>query len=145
MREIHTEVEIAAPAERVWQILTDFARFPEWIPFIRQASGALWVGARLEVRLQPPGGRATTLRPTVRKVEPNREFRWLGHVLVPGLFDGEHIFTIEQLSEGWVRFIQREEFRGLLAPLILRLIGMDTRRGFEAMNRALKARAESRA
>ena len=58
-----------------------------------------------------------TFRPTVLKVEPNREFRWLGHLLFPGLFDGEHIFTIEPLGEGHVRFTQREVFTGLLVPL----------------------------
>lgn len=142
MKELRTEIEIAAPAEVVWQILTDLGRYPEWNPFIRQARGEARIGARLEVHLQASGGRVTILRPTVQKVVPNREFRWLGHLLIPGLFDGEHIFTIGVLGEGRVRFVQREEFRGLLVPLLLRLVGADTRNGFEAMNRALKTRAE---
>ena len=57
-----------------------------------------------------------TFRPTVLKVEPNREFRWLGHLLVPGLFDGEHSFTIEPLGESRVRFTQREIFTGCSFP-----------------------------
>jgi hypothetical protein len=35
-----------------------------------------------------------TFRPTVLNAETNRELRWLGHLLAPGLFDGEHSFTI---------------------------------------------------
>ena len=57
-------------------------------------------------------------------------------------FDGEHIFTIEPLEAGDVRFVQREIFTGVLVPLFMRWLEKDTRRGFEEMNRALKLRAE---
>lgn len=86
-----------------------------------------------------------TFRPTVLKAEPNRELRWLGHLLIPGLFDGEHIFTIEPLGANRVRFVQREIFTGLLVPLLASGLDTDTRRGFEEMNQALKVRAEQAA
>jgi len=54
MKELHSEIEINASAERVWDILTDFASYPQWNPFIRSISGELEVGERLEVRLEPP-------------------------------------------------------------------------------------------
>ena len=142
MKELRTEIEIQASAERVWQLLTDFPSFPQWNPFIRKATGNIRVGERLEVNIQPSGASAMTFRPTVLKVEPNRELRWLGHLLVPGLFDGEHFFTIEPLGEGRVRFTQREVFTGLLVPLLARGLDTDTWRGFEEMNLALKTRAE---
>lgn len=143
MKELHSEIEIAASAERTWRILTDFASYSRWNPFIRRISGEPSTGERLEVRLEPPGGRGITLRPTVLNVEPNRELRWLGHVLVPGLFDGEHCLTIQPLAENRVRFVQREAFGGLLVPLFARSLDHSTRRGFEEMNRALKERAEA--
>ena len=142
MKELRSEIEIQAPAERVWQLLTDFASFPQWNPFIRKASGSIQVGERLEVNIQPSGASGMTFRPTVLKAEPNRELRWLGHLLISGLFDGEHSFTIEPLGESRVRFTQREIFTGLLVPLFARGLDTDTRRGFEEMNQALKARAE---
>ncbi len=83
-----------------------------------------------------------TFQPKVTKVDPPHEFRWLGHLLVQGLFDGEHVFEIEPLDGDRVRFVQRESFRGFLAPLLIRMVEDDTRRGFEQMNAALKARAE---
>lgn len=143
MKTLHTEIEIDAPAARVWQILTDFDRFPEWNPFMPMAGGQLAEGARLDVQLQPPGGRGMAIQPVVQAVVPEREIRWLGHLFVPGLFDGEHGFTIEPLGENRVRFVQREAFTGLFVSPILRLIGERTRRGFEAMNQALKAQAEA--
>ena len=142
MKELCSEIEIQATAERVWQLLTDFASFPDWNPFFRRASGEIKAGARLQIHMQPSGARGMTLRPTVLKAEPHRELRWLGHLVLPGLFDGEHIFTIEPLGEGRVRFTQREIFTGLLVPLFARGLDTDTRRGFDEMNRALKARAE---
>src|ERR687897_2709530 len=143
MKELHTEIEINASPERVWDTLADFAAYPRWNPFIRHISGKLEVGERLKVRLEPPGGRGITLRPTVLSAEPNRQLRWLGHLLVPGLFDGEHTLATEPLEENRVRFVQREAFKGLLVPLLARSLDNNTRRGFEEMNRALKERAEA--
>jgi hypothetical protein len=91
MKEIRTDIEIDAPAQRVWHILTGFASFPQWNSFIPQATGEARVGARLEVRIQSPGSRGMTFRPTVLRAEPNRELRWLGRLWMPGLFDGEHV------------------------------------------------------
>ncbi len=142
MKELYTEIEIYAPAERVWGILTDLARFPEWNPFIRQAVGDLAVGEQLELHLQPSGAKPMLFRPTVLKVQPNRELRWLGHLFVAGFFDGEHSFTIEVLDPAYVCFIQRETFKGLLVPFLAGKLDTETRRGFEDMNRALKERAE---
>jgi hypothetical protein len=143
MKELHTEIEIEASAERVWGLLTDFASYPQWNPFIRSISGQPAAGERLEVRIEPPGGRGMTFKPEVLNAEPNRELRWLGHLLVPGVFDGEHSLAIQPLGEARVRFVQRETFRGLLLPLFARSLDNHTQRGFEEMNRALKERAEA--
>jgi hypothetical protein len=143
MKQLHTQIEIDAPAKRVWELLTDFASYPQWNPCIRYISGQPAPGERLQARLEPPGGRTMTFKPKVLTAEPNRELRWLGHLLVPGVFDGEHSFTIEPLEENRVRFIQREAFEGLLVPLFARSLETNTQRGFEEMNHALKERAEA--
>jgi len=143
MKELRSQIEIEATAERVWQVLTDFAAYPEWNPFIRRVNGQPEVEEQLVVRMKPSGTRGMTFRPTVMKAEPNRQLRWLGHLLVPGIFDGEHIFEIEELGSERVLFIQREVFKGLLVPLLARSLDRDTQRGFEEMNRALRERAET--
>jgi hypothetical protein len=141
MRELHREIEIDGPPERVWAVLTDFAAYPEWNPFIRRISGELRESAKLEVRIEPPGGRAMTFKPTVRAVEANRELRWLGRLLLPGVFDGEHSLRIEPLEGGRSRFVQSERFSGLLVGLVKGALAK-TEAGFERMNTALKARVE---
>jgi hypothetical protein len=84
-----------------------------------------------------------TFRPTVLAVDPARELRWLGHLLLPGLFDGEHEFQIHRLGPTRVRFVQQERFTGMLLPLFARNLDKHTLPGFKAMNLALKARAEA--
>ena len=140
MSELRTEIEIDAPAERVWAVLIDFERFPDWNPFIRRIHGNPQVGSRLDVLLGASGTRPMRFRPTVKAVVPNRELRWLGQLGLPGLFDGEHIFQIEPLGPMRSRFVQRERFRGLFVPLLARSLNRDARRGFEEMNRALRER-----
>jgi len=84
-----------------------------------------------------------TFRPVVVVADAGREFRWLGHLLLPGIFDGEHSFVIRPLAGGKVLFQQSELFRGVLVPLFRGSLDRDTRRGFEEMNQALKVRAEA--
>jgi len=143
-KQLRTEIEIEATPERVWQVLTDFAAFPEWNPFVTRAEGTVRRGERLTIRMQPDGGRAMTFRPTVLEAEPNRHLRWVGRVVVPRVFDGEHSFTIERVGEGEVRLIQQEEFRGILVPLMAKSLDRNTLPAFEKMNHALKRRAEER-
>jgi hypothetical protein len=137
---IDTRIEIAAPAARVWGVLTDFARFPEWNPFIIGIEGRPEPGARLRVQIKPPGKSAMTFTPEVLRAEPERELRWRGRLLVPGVFDGEHAFELECRGDGCA-FRQSERFTGLLVPLLGGALAA-TQRGFEAMNAALKQRAE---
>jgi hypothetical protein len=141
VKELRTEVEIAAPPERVWEVLTDFDAYPSWNPFIRSITGRPALGAELAVRIEPPGGRAMTFRPKVLKADPQRRLTWLGRFLLPRILDGEHSFEIEPSTDGGSSFVQRERFRGLLVPLFGATL-RKTEDGFVAMNEALKRRAE---
>ena len=143
MKELSSTIEIDASADRVWQVLMDFASFAEWNPYLPSIEGKPEAQERLKVRIEPPDGMGMTMSPTVIKAEPGAEFRWLGHLLFPGLFDGEHYFEIEPVGEGSVRFKQGEKFTGVLVP-IFGLMGIykRTEAGFEAMNQALKKRVE---
>jgi hypothetical protein len=141
--QLKTDIVIDAPAERVWSIISDFDRYPEWNPFVVQVEGSLEAGAELAVELRPPGGSAMKFRPRVTALTPGKKLEWLGHLLVSGLFDGEHRFEVLPMGKGSTRLIHSERFSGVLVPLFRRMLSTRTRDGFEAMNRALKHRAES--
>jgi hypothetical protein len=140
-RRIATAIDIDAPAAMVWRVLVDFPSYPEWNPFIRRIAGEAKVGARLEVTVQPVNRKPMTFRPTVRVAEPDHELRWLGRVLLPGIFDGEHAFIIEPRSGG-CHLRHEETFSGLLVPAFGAMLG-DTARSFAELNAALKRRVEA--
>ncbi len=140
MHRIAVTTEIAAPVETVWAELTNTAAFPEWNPFIQELTGELALGGRLRVRIAPPGGKAMTFRPTVVVLEPGRRLEWLGRLLLPGIFDGRHRFTLEETETG-TRLTQEETFTGVLVPLLAKTL-TKTEDGFREMNEAMKNRAE---
>lgn len=145
MKQVSTEIDINAPAPDVWAVLVDLAAYSEWNPFIVRAAGHVALGERLECHPRLPGSRRTLrFRPRVTKVETERLFVWLGHTLVPGIADGEHIFEIEARDDGRVRLVHRQTFSGILVPVLARLLEKRTEKGFNTFNEALKARVEKR-
>ena len=143
--ELRAEIEIDPTPERVWEALTEFDAFPAWNPFITSIEGELALGAKLKARLEPPGGKGFTMKPTVTAFEPGRSFGWLGNLIVPGVFDGAHRFDLEPIAGGRTRLVQSEHFRGVVVPLFRRSLRAHTLRGFEEMNHALEARAQAAA
>ncbi len=143
MHQILTEIDIASPPERVWSILMDFPAYPRWNPFICSLSGVAKPGEKLRATIHPQERKAMTFQPRVLKAANQQELRWLGHLVFPGLFDGEHYFQLAALSNGYTRFTQGEQFSGILVGIFLSSMEAATKAGFHAMNQALKARAET--
>jgi hypothetical protein len=142
-KEIKTIIEINASPKKIWAVLIDFDRYGEWNPFILSIQGEARSGEQLKAVIQPPGGKGMTFRPVILALQPEQELRWMGKVLLPGIFDGEHQFKIEPMGEHRTQLIHREVFSGLLVPLLWQSLNINTRKGFEAMNQALKKRVES--
>jgi hypothetical protein len=140
-RRIETEIDINAPAAKVWAVLTDFPRMPLWNPFITAIAGRPAAGERLTVAIRPPGKSAITLHPTLLAVEPERELRWLGHFLISGIFDGEHYFLLDPLGDRRTRLTHGEAFSGVLVGFLRDTLDA-TETGFNNMNAALKQQAE---
>lgn len=139
--EITTEIEIDAPRDRVWAVLTDLKAWNDWNPFIKVA-GRAEVGAKLLVEITPPGLSTMKFSPKVTVVEAPDRFEWQGRVLFPGIFDGRHCFHLEAAGDSRTRFLHFEHFRGILAGPVMRRQLSATELGFKAMNGALKDRVE---
>jgi hypothetical protein len=140
MRTIAETVDIAATPQQVWAVLADLDAYPQWNPFIRSASGQLAEGATLTLRLVPAQGQAMTFRPKVLAAEPGLLLRWIGRLIMPGIFDGTHQFALDDRG-GRTRLTQSETFRGVLVPFTGKII-TQTEADFRALNQALKRRAE---
>jgi hypothetical protein len=142
MRQIQTHIDIKAPASLVWAILADFGTYRRWNPLIRGVLGRLKAGAEIEVRLRSSQGNDVSVRSTIVHAREPRELRWLDRWSVPGLFSSERRFRIESLPEGGVRFHHGEQAQGIMVPLLLNRRRLRGKAGLDAMNTALKQRAE---
>ncbi|HXU26543.1 MAG TPA: SRPBCC domain-containing protein [Bacteroidia bacterium] len=141
-KEIKTQILINATPQKVWAVLTNFNNYPNWNPFIKSITGEVKIGNKITAYLQPPNAKDMMFKPKVLALDTNKEFRWLGHLLFPGLFDGEHKFELIDNGNGTTTFIQSEKFRGILIPFFAKMLNTNTKNGFIAMNEKLKELAE---
>lgn len=139
---IAQEIEINAPCAVVWKVLTNFPDYGSWNPSIRRIAGELIVGERLRVLARLPCGLPVMLWPRVLEFEVERKIRWMGSLLLSGLLDGEHLFLLEPLRRTRVRFVQIEEYSGVLSPIMWSWLRDQGHGAFEMMNSALKVAAE---
>lgn len=143
MKEVRTEITIDAPVGRVFQILADIDRYHEWNPLIVSARGRVSPGEKLDISIRLPGKPDIPYVVQILRIVQDREFVWIGRMKMKGILDGMHFFELFLEGVNRVRVVQREEFRGLLVPLVWRTF-LDTRMrmGFEAVNQSLKELAE---
>jgi hypothetical protein len=137
MIPLQTELAIAAPVERVWRVLTDFASYPDWNPLIVLARGEARAGARVAFRVRAlPSGPPLRFTATLQRCDGHR-LEWTGGV--PLVFRGRHSFRLID-EAGGTRLLHGEEFTGVIARLMGRR-GIDRfRPAYEAMNEALARR-----
>lgn len=140
VREIATEIEIDGSAQRVWDVLADFAAYPHWNPFLLKVHGMPETGQRIRFWFELPRGFKAPACATVLKADRGRELRWAGSV--PGLFTAEHYFVFERAGTSKLRVRHGEVFSGLLLPLVWPILRSRGREVYEAMNIALKKRVE---
>jgi uncharacterized membrane protein YeaQ/YmgE (transglycosylase-associated protein family) len=140
-REITSQIEIGAPAGRVWEVLLDFGSYREWNPFITAISATTRNSTQLKLETRRPGQRTMRSRASLLTVEPGRRLTWREQRLIPGLPKREHAVRLEPLSGGRVRVELSLRVIGMLAPLFARSTAQRSK-GLDQMNEALKRRAE---
>lgn len=145
MPDIDTYIEIDAPPARVWDVLSDFAAFDDWNPVITRMHGGLAAGQDLRFRIRIDG-RNTPISARILSVEPGREIRWKGprSTLLRKLFAGEHFLRVEPRGQDGSVFVHGERFTGALVKYVWGYFEPRILEAYDAMNRAVKARAEAR-
>jgi hypothetical protein len=138
---IDTEIAIAAPPERVWAILTDFAGYARWNPNVVQVLGSLEPGSELRLKsVHVPGQAATDgIVTLVGAVFP--KMHWEGGHPDRSVLKGERLFRCEPEGSG-CRFHQSELFSGMSAERLVLDFGARIEANFRLFNEALKRAAE---
>jgi hypothetical protein len=87
-------IEISAPPERVWEVMTDIENWPRWNPDIRKTSvkGPLEEGTEFTWESGPG-----TISSTLQAVEPEKLLAWTGKTL--GI-RAIHIWWLKPVNRG---------------------------------------------
>lgn len=130
---------IQAPAAKVWEVLTDSSSYTAWDSGIVKVEGEVSPGNTIKIYSAVSPSRAFPVKVAVP--EPGRQMTWTGGMPVPGVFKGVRVFTLLE-SAGMTHFRMREEFSGLLLPLIWRSMP-DLQPVFDQFADGLKEKAEA--
>ena len=142
MREVSTCISIQASPACVWQVLTDFASYREWLTDAPKITGKLEKGNALELSAGVLGEANRIYKLLLRKVDVERELCWSLNTFAPKLFGSERRFVIKAVGADKVEFVQSEVFCSLMSALSAFVSHRSIRQAMEQMNWALKDRAE---
>lgn len=137
-KHIYTEILIDAPADEIWQTLTDLDAYPSWNPYHVRVDGKLGLGEKLDLEIHKPNGDHVFISPHVMVIDPINTLTWGGGIR--GIFTGEHTFALEVQAPCQTKLVHKEVFNGIAVPFA----SLDTiEEGYQQMNQALKTYLET--
>jgi hypothetical protein len=139
----HADVLINRSPSDVWKVVSNSAAYRSWNPFITRVDGDFREGAIIRITLGT-GPDSMVFKPTVLLVRPAQDLCWRGSVWIRGIFDGTHCIHLTPVADG-TRLEQIESFSGLLVGRLTEDVIEETQRNFQAMDNAVKQRAEAKA
>lgn len=142
MFTIDKTLEIAAPASVVWEVLTDFARYGEWNPFVPECKATLQPGGAIEMQVRLMA-KPQFQREWIREVDTGKGFSYNMKPMPLGALRSFRSHAIEEQGAERCRYRSHFEMQGWLLPLILAMFRGGLERGFEGMSAGFKTRAEA--
>ncbi|HXG27318.1 MAG TPA: SRPBCC domain-containing protein [Nevskiales bacterium] len=138
---INKTVDIDAPADVVWEVLTDLPRYGEWNPFVLECQSSLKPGEAIDMKVRL-GNRLQTANEVMLEFEPKRRFAYRMKPLPPGALASYRSHDLNPLDGKRCRYVSHFELCGWLMPLVRALMGRQLEAGFAGMTDGLKQRAE---
>ncbi|WP_040780882.1 SRPBCC domain-containing protein [Nocardia pneumoniae] len=140
---IDLAVDIDAPAELVWQVITDLPRYGEWNPFVSECRSSLVPGEPIDMLVHLSGASPRKQREWIRSHTPGREFSYAMKPVPLGALHSLRSHTVTPLADDRTRYESHFELGGWLHPVVVALLGKNLRRGFEGMTEGIREQAES--
>jgi hypothetical protein len=138
--ECAISASIQASADKIWGLLTNAAAFPRWNSTVTSIEGEIAEGQTLKLKV--PAAPARVFKPKVSHVQAGRSMIW-SDGMAP-MFKGVRTFTLTPNTDGSTLFSMKEEFSGLMLPMIKGSLP-DFAPVFEAYAEDLKGAAEESA
>jgi len=139
--DIVFERTIAATPDTVWEVITDFASYGDWNPFVTACQAELIPGADIAMQVCL-GGRVRRQVETVAEVEVGRRFVYRMKP-IPLLLNSQREHCLAANREGGTLYRSTFVLRGWAAPVVGLLLGGQLRQGFESMSNGIQQRAEA--
>lgn len=144
MRELQAAIQIAAPIDRVWQVLTDFDHWGDWNPMVNHASGNATVNSKLNITMRGADSKdAMKYQPTILESNPPKNLRWRATMISGFFFTNDRVLELRE-KDGGTELVNREEFSGLMVPLFWGKMNQFVVPMLEKMNKALKDKMEAK-
>ncbi len=143
-KHVAHHIEIAAPPDRIWALLSDIDGWHSWNPLYIEAKGALSVGETIALTVDLPGMKPQHANAAVIAVEPSSLLQFRG-IMMGGLLRGTRYIEIVETAPGRCTVYNGEAMAGLIGPVMARAFGKAVQQGLARMGEALKQAAEQRA
>ena len=135
-------IVLHAGPERVWEALSEFDKYPEWNPYIQEATGDWEVGEKWQWKLQLATGNAFAAYPKVQTVKENEKLVAMTKLYFSGFLDVEHCFELEANSNHRTTLHYYQTWKGFLRNSMHKKLGKETEDAMEDMLKALKKRVK---
>jgi len=140
-KHVFTEIEINASRDRVWSVLTDFDKMPEWSSSFQGIEGEFKEGGKAKSYFKAPiGEKNMEFEHTIIEFEEEVSFGW-SDPLTMGMKD-HHIYKLEELPNGNTRFIQIDGVEGGATHFLGKLVTNSMKSMYLKFNQELKERVE---
>ena len=141
---IQTEIDIDAPSEIVWDVLSDFTHYSTWNPIIKNIIGECKLNARLQLEIEIPNQGAMNIRSKINRLIEGQELSWQVRMLFPGILTTNNRYIIHKTQDNTVKFEQIEKFSGLISGSFIKKNERNITLMHKVIIRALKHHCESR-
>ncbi|MEU4341663.1 SRPBCC domain-containing protein [Nocardia sp. NPDC023852] len=139
---IDLAVDINAPTELVWQVITDFPRYGEWNPFVSECHSSLVPGEPIDMLVHLSDS-PRKQREWIRSHTPGHELSYSMKPVPPGALHSLRSHTVTPLADNRTRYESHFELAGWLHPVVVALLGKKLRHGFAGMTDGIQKQAES--
>ncbi|MFK7994891.1 MAG: SRPBCC family protein [Granulosicoccus sp.] len=143
MQTIKTEIEIQAPPDKVWGILSDVGKWHEWSPTINASEGKAAVGSTVTITMmsKEAGKDGPTYSPKILSMDAPTYFHWRAHMIAGFIFTNDKIIELTETELG-TKVTHKETFKGLMAALMKGQMDKGVSPMLTMMNDALKELSE---
>lgn len=139
--KVYTEIEINAPIDSVWSVLTDFEKMPSWSSRFQGIDGVFKNGEAITAKFKsdPEKDELTTYQHNI--IVNDYSFGWQGDVFALGMRDA-HYYQLVELEANKTLMIQSDQSNSGMTWLLGKTVSKIMLEGYNTFNTELKSTVE---